>query len=85
MKYIIIKSPELSKGAPVKPLYYITTKQEIQQHVEDYFNCIYPHTNEYGPVQVFRRIVIDKQPHTYIGAIRKCAKMNTRIKCVIAK
>lgn len=79
MEYIVIHCPSPYIGNPVSIVHYVVSKTQLNKAIEDYFNNKYEHTEEYAPIQVFKRLVIGKRGRTFRDAARHCRFLNSQL------
>lgn len=79
MDYIVVRCPNPYLGKPISIVYYVVNRHQLNKCIEDYFNNKYKHTEEYAPIQVFKKLVAGKQGRTYKDAVRHCRYLNGQI------
>lgn len=79
MEYIVVRQPSPYLGKPVTIVYYVVSKAHLNKCIDDYLNNVYKHTDEYGPIQVFKKLVRGKRGRPYKDAARYCRYLNKQI------
>lgn len=80
MEYIVIRQPSPYLGKPINVVYYVVSRTQLAKCVDDYLNNVYEHTEEYAPIQVFKRLVRGKKGRMFKDAARHCRYLNNQIK-----
>lgn len=80
MEYIVVRCPSPYLGKPINVAFYVVNRTQLARCIDDYLDNKYKRTDEYGAIQVFKKLIVGKKPRLYKDAVRHCNYLNGNLR-----